>query len=253
MAARCSGRPFAIPRTATSGSPPVNGHCVYSPSHPKLVRERSRMSNHPEVSSPVAAAPGVPVDAGGTPDGGIATLPPFDERPLDHSPIDPRTGEPRRPFLIWLAAGLGLVSLVFVIGALGLVMWNSIEGFAEASWVNGRMETDPGSWVRVAFSVVNAVIGAAVGGATAFVGYHIFIGAEWTKWGALAATAVSAASLMLTPLAAISIVPIAISAILVWLPPCRRYFAAWTALRADRTPPLEVPERVYYGPLPRYR
>ncbi|WP_028709193.1 hypothetical protein [Propionicicella superfundia] len=208
------------------------------------------------ATSVTPPAPGSPAPAGMVAmpvDGGIATLPPPDETPRDRSPLSPRTGEPRRPILIWVAAGLGLAATAIVAVALALVMWNSIPAFAEASWINARMQTDPGSWVRVAFSIINAVVAAGVGGATAFVGYHAFSGADWTRWGAIAAAAVSLLSLMLTPLAAASIAPAALAALVVWLPPCRRYFNAWTAFREWKVTRVALPERIAYGPLPRYR
>jgi hypothetical protein len=187
------------------------------------------------------------------PDGGIATLPPPDDTPSDRSPLNPRTGEPRRPLLIWVASGLGLVATAIVAVAIALVMWNSIEAFADASWINARMETTPGSWVRVAFSILNTILAAGVGGASAFVAYHVFAGADWTRWGGIAATALSLLSLMLTPLAAVSIAPTAAAAGLVWLPPCRRFFNAWTAHREWKVARVTLPERISYGPLPRYR
>ncbi len=183
----------------------------------------------------------------------IATLPPLEDRPRDQSPIDVRTGEPQRPLLIWAAASLPFVGTVIVAVAIGLVMWNSIPNFAEASWINGRMPTDPGSWVRVAFSVINAMVAVLVGGSAAFLGYNIFTGRDWTRIGGIITAVLSFASLLLTPLAAISVIPIAVGAGLTWLPGCRRFFNAWSAHRRGSSGGLTAPERVYYGPLPRYR
>lgn len=186
-------------------------------------------------------------------DGGIATLPPLDEQPRNQSPIDERTGQPKRPLLIWIAAGLPFVGTGLVAVAIGLVLWHSIPDFANASWLNGTMATDPGSWVRVAFSVINSALAALVGGTAAFLGYNIFTGRDWTRIGGIVVTAISFAALMLTPLAAIAIAPIAIGSALTWLPGCRKFFNAWTACRRGTRRLVPVPERVFYGPLPRYR
>ncbi len=131
-------------------------------------------------------------------------------------------------------------------------MWNSIADFAHASWINGLMRTDKGSWVRVAFSIINAVLAAFVAGAPAFVGYYAFVGSRWTRWGGIAATLISLFSLALTPLAALSIIPTAISAGLLWLRPSRRYVNAWTAQREWKVTQLDLPDRIRYGPVPRY-
>lgn len=190
--------------------------------------------------------------APGPHDGGIATLPPLDDATVERSPINPSTGEPRRPPVIWISALLGYLATVIVAVAVSQVLWRSVESFAEASWINQTMDTDPGSWVRVAFSIINAVTAAVVGGASAFVAYHAFCGAGWTRWGGIAATGISLLSLLLTPLAAISIAPTAIAAGLLWLRPARRYFNAWDAQREWKVRTVALPASIRYGPVPRY-
>lgn len=189
----------------------------------------------------------------GPDDGGIATLPPPDEVHPQRSPLNPRTGEPRRPVTIWLSTTFGYAATTIVAIAITLVMWNSIESFAEASWMNNRMPTDPGSWVRVAFSIINVVVAAGVGGSTAFVAYYAFCGSGWTRWAGLVSAAICAATLTLTPLAMIAMIPAAVSAGLLWLPASRRYFNAWTALREWKITRVALPDTIHYGPVPRYR
>lgn len=216
---------------------------------------------HPPQPAPLGAhqpqpgwpAPTHPADLpAAADDGGVATLPPLESQPRDHSPIDDRTGQPKRPPLIWIAGILPFAGTAVVGVAIGLIFWDSIPNFKAASWVNGTMDTDPGSWVRVAFSVINAVIAAVVGGSAAFLGYNIFTGKDWTRIGGIVATVVACAALMLTPLAAAAIAPVAIAAALTWLPGCRRFFNAWTAFRRGNGRQVVPPPQIHYGPLPRY-
>ncbi len=185
--------------------------------------------------------------------GGIATLPSLPDANTALAPIDPRSGEPRRPWTIWVATVLCYLTGAIVAVALGMIFLDAITKFAVASWLTGTVQTEPGSWLRVLLVCCCALIAAAVAGAAGVVGYHAWNGRGWTKIGGIVATVVAALSLMLTPLAAVSIAPVAIAAGLVWLPVSGRFFATFEALRRP-VPPMPAPlHNVYYGPLARFR
>lgn len=185
--------------------------------------------------------------------GGIATLPILPEANTALAPIDPRSGEPRRPWTIWVATILCYLTGAIVALALGIIFLDAITKFAVASWLTGTVQTEPGSWLRVLLVCCCALIAAAVAGAAGVVGYHAWNGRGWTRIGGIVATVVAALSLMLTPLAAVSIAPVAIAAGLVWLPVSGRFFATFEALRHP-VPSVPAPlHNVYYGPLARFR
>src|SRR4051812_11115824 len=89
---------------------------------------------------PIVPAPDVPSPA---PDAAIATLeaPPT---PVGTVPDDPRTGEPRVPWVVRIASALSFTAVATVVVPLLLVYWDAIpkENFARASWLMGQFVTE---------------------------------------------------------------------------------------------------------------
>ncbi|MDQ7991117.1 MAG: hypothetical protein AAGC63_00145 [Propionicimonas sp.] len=184
-----------------------------------------------------------------------------------------RTAEPTRVWTVWLAAFTCYLATAVIGAATLVVYWNAaVTGsltldeasgdwryeyddsrFAQASWLMGQFDTEPGSLGRVLLAVAVTVIALLIGAAAAITGYYAYDGRRWTRWSALATLALSSLSLMLNPLAWPVIGLAAIAAIALWLPPSGRYFAAWRAVRHREPVFSEPPDQVWYGPLPKYR
>ncbi|MCA0252546.1 MAG: hypothetical protein LCH76_09720 [Actinobacteria bacterium] len=189
------------------------------------------------------------------------------------SPISARTGEPTRVWTIWVAAVASYLAVAVIGVATVMIYWNAavigsltfdqasgewtyeFDGgrFAQAAWLMGQFETEPGSLGRVLLAVAVTVIALLIGISAAITGYYVYDGRAWTRWSALIALGLSGLSLMLNPLAAAAIGLTALAAGAVWLPPSSRYFAAWRAVR-HHEPVFSPPhDDVRYGPLPRFR
>lgn len=184
----------------------------------------------------------------------IATLdaPPV---PVAIVPDDPRTGEPRIPWVVRIASVLSQLAVAVVIGSLLWVYWRAVDvdGFASASWLMGQFVTEPGSLGRVLLAVAVTVIALVVCAPPAITGYYAWTGYRWTRVSGLIGAAVSFGALTLVPPAWAAIPLAAVAAGLLWLPAATRYFAAWTARRHPAEVFAPPTTDVYYGPLPRYR
>lgn len=184
----------------------------------------------------------------------IATLdaPPV---PVAIVPDDPRTGEPRIPWVVRIASVLSQLAVAVVIGSLLWVYWRAVDvdGFASASWLMGQFVTEPGSLGRVLLAVAVTVIALVICAPLAITGYYAWTGYRWTRVSGLIGAAVSFGALTLVPSAWAAIPLAAVAAGLLWLPAATRYFAAWTARRHPAEVFAPPTTDVYYGPLPRYR
>lgn len=184
----------------------------------------------------------------------IATLdaPPV---PVAIVPDDPRTGEPRIPWVVRIASVLSQLAVAVVIGSLLWVYWRAVDvdGFASASWLMGQFVTEPGSLGRVLLAVAVTVIALVVCAPLAITGYYAWTGYRWTRVSGLIGAAVSFGALTLVSPAWAAIPLAAVAAGLLWLPAATRYFAAWTARRHPAEVFAPPTTDVYYGPLPRYR
>nr|NLI49238.1 hypothetical protein [Propionibacterium sp.] len=168
-------------------------------------------------------------------------------------PIDPRTGEPRRPWLAWLGGGLLFSAAAVVVVALLLVMWDSVTRFPEAAWLNRVVPTNLGDPVRVLLVVGDFAIALIVSVAAVIAGFYGWAGHRWARWASLVALGLGAGTFALNWLAPWGLLPLAAGAVLWWLPPLRGFFAAWDAVRHPQPARRERPAGVVYGPLPRYR
>ncbi len=187
-------------------------------------------------------------------------MPDADRVPVDAAgagspgwPVDPRSGEPRRPALAWLAAGLHVAAAAVVTVALLVVMWDSVRRFPEASWLHRTTATNLGDPVRILLVVGDFAIALAIGAAASVAGFYGWAGHRWARWAGLVALALAGGTFALNWLAPWALLPLAAGALLWWLPPLRGFFTAWDAVRHPRPRPAAEPGRVLYGPLPRYR
>ncbi len=177
----------------------------------------------------------------------------LDQLGLDRRGLDPRTGEPRRPGVIWAATALFYAGIGAVTAGLLLAFWQSIDTFETAAWLNGVWPTEPGSGWRVPIVTALFLVTVLIGYASIVAGYYAWLGYAWTRWAGLVAVAVSLLALLMNPLAIAGIPLVAAGAALLWTPASRRFFGQWTALRHPEPTYPTVVDEVYYGPLPRYR
>jgi hypothetical protein len=168
-------------------------------------------------------------------------------------PINPRTGEPRRPVVIVVATALCWLAVAITAASVLWVYWDAISHFAEASWLMGRFVTEPGSLARVLLAVAVTVVAIIIGTANAIVGYYAFTGYRWTRIAGLISAALTCGALVLNELGWYAIPAAVLGAALLWLPPAKKFFIAWTARRHPQQVFAPPTVDVVYGPLPRYR
>jgi len=221
----------------------------------------------PTVHQPPAGAPGHAAESTAASTGQIETLAPVQVEPPHLAPLNQRTGQPARPWTIWLSTVLLFAGAIAVTVGMSLAMWamaspwervqpegwTKIDKFNEATWLTAQFPSEPASGLRVLFAILCCLIGVVVAGSAAVVGYYAFSGYRWTRFGALVALGLSLLSLLLTPIASISIALIALGAAPLWLPASTRYFTRWRMIRHPEVAYAEPVDHVVYGPLPRYR
>lgn len=225
-----------------------------------------------QVEQTATASPAAP-EAGGELLPGIATWAAPDPSAGTPVPLSRRTGEPTRVWTIWVASVASYLAIATLAVALAMIYWRAAvigsltfdeatgewtyqfdsSTFTQASWLMAQFDTEPGSLERVLLAVAVTLIVLLIGIACAITGYYAYDGRRWTRWSALIALALSAMALMLNPLALGAIGLAAIAAGAVWLPVSGRYFETWRAARHHEPVFSEPPDRIHYGPLPRYR
>ncbi|WP_300083339.1 hypothetical protein [Propioniciclava sp.] len=169
--------------------------------------------------------------------------------------INPRTGEPARPWSIWAATALLYTGTALVFAGLGVAFWVGIDiaSFNSATWLHSVVPAEPGSLVRVALVTGEFVIAMLVGAGALIAGYYGWWGYRWSRWAGLVAVAVALGALVLNPLAYGGIAAIAVGAGLLWLPGSQAFLTRWHVRRNPAPPEPTIVDDVYYGPLPRYR
>lgn len=217
------------------------------------------MSQSYDARGPAVAAPPAPVGQAGPaaalPITEIATLPALPPATVGGHEVSDRTGEPKRPVLLGLACGLLVTGAVLAAAGLVKVLWDSatIAGFPTAArmltWVP---DLNPVSFTAIVMVLLVALTGAAVSAGAGIVAYNAWNGISWARIGGLVAVGVSLLTILLNPLAMVAMAPIAVGAVLLWLPPVTRYVAAWRVIRQPRTAVPHFATDVTYGPLPRY-
>lgn len=158
--------------------------------------------------------------------------------------------EATRPALVWVASGLLYAGVGIVIAALLMTMWFSIIDFTSSCTLGTVFPTPLGDPLRILFAVIMWI--AAVGTATlaSITAYYSWKGYAWTRWFGLITVAVGLSSFTMNWLAPICLVPLAIGAGMLWLPPCRAFFASCAPQPADV--PATSRTSIFYGPAPRY-
>ena len=236
-----------------SNSQPPPGPARLAPPQPHLP---------PTVVQPVPTMP-IPAQSSGS----IQTLQVADSAPSGLARVSERSGQPVRPWTIWVTAALMFAAAITVTVGLLVAMWamaspwvevgdnewNKVDKFNEATWLTAQFPSEPASTWRVFFAIVCCAIAVLVAGVASVVGYYAFAGYRWTRIGALVAIGVSLSSLLLSPTAAVSIAFVALGAAPLWLPATKRFFARWHLIRHPEIAYAEPIEQVFYGPLARYR
>ncbi|MCE1174931.1 MAG: hypothetical protein LWW77_10040, partial [Propionibacteriales bacterium] len=197
-------------------------------------------SPQPTATEPVTTAPA----------GEIATLPPTPT--TDRVGLNPRTGEPRRPWLIgvstvssWLAATAAGASLLWT-------YWVAVTDYFGSSWLTAQFK-ELLIWQEVLLMVALTVAVLAVAISAVITGYYAWFGHRWTRIAGIVSGVVSGLVLLLNPVGWAAIPLAIIGAGLLWTPRASSFFDAWANHRHPQTafaPPLTS---VRYGPLPRYR
>lgn len=203
---------------------------------------------------PQPVAPPAPMEPAAAGPGAIATIDP-PPQPVATVPDDPRTGEPRVPWVVRIASALSFLAVANVAGAVLVVYWDAVDrfAFAKASWLMGQFETEPGSLGRVLLAVAVTVITLLVAIPQAITGHYAWTGYRWTRISALIGAALSVGVLTLNQWAWPTIAFAALAAGLLWTPPADRFFRTWQARRHPGQHFSPPTTDVYYGPLPRYR
>lgn len=174
--------------------------------------------------------------------------------------VNPRTGEPRRPWAVWVAAILLFTGVAVVVAGVLWTWWLSVETWLEASWLHawasdaaGELTLGQLAWLRAGLAIGEFVVAVLVGAAALIAGYYGWRGYRWTRWAGVLAVVVSCAALLLHPVAWAGVPLVLLGAIALWLPPAGRFFAQWHGVRHPAPAYPELAEHVVYGPLPRYR
>lgn len=189
------------------------------------------------------------------PASGIATLAAASDPTIDHL-----TGEPRRPWTAWAAVVLLDLGVAVVVAGLLWTWWLSVREWPDAAWTHARaadqfarLSRGQVAWARAGLAVGEFAAAVVVGAAAVVAGYYGWRGHAWTRWAGIVATVLSGAALLLHPVAWGGIPFVVLGAGALWLPPTRRFFARWQAVRHPEPHYPDLVDAVPYGPLPRYR
>lgn len=168
--------------------------------------------------------------------------------------VHPVTGEPRRPWSIWAAVALSYLGVATVVVGMLLAFYASkdIDRFAGATWLNGVVETEPGSLIRIAMVTGLFTVTMAIAAGALIAGYHAWRGHSWTRIASLVAIGVGVLSLLGNVWMIASLLPIALAAGAIWLPSSKAFFDAWHARRHPTLERRAAGADIFYGPLPRY-
>ncbi|MFT3888003.1 MAG: hypothetical protein QM713_07565 [Arachnia sp.] len=185
----------------------------------------------------------------------IATLPPLEElQPgVERSP---RTGEPRRPVVVGIAAALTYLAAAAVAVAYGAHWWDAAhpETYPSSARLISWVKPDPGKWLSLTLEGVLAAAAVLAAGAPAVSAFQAWNGWRWSRWAGLIGIALTGGFLAITSTWALPALALAVvGAALLWLPPVARYLADWDRVRAERPVPYRRPDSIFYGRLPRFR
>lgn len=181
----------------------------------------------------------------------IATLPPS-VLPTSTVGLNPRTGEPRRGWLIRLATISCGLAAVTTSASLLWCYWIAVTDYFHASWLTAQFTE------LLKVYVVLLVVGLTTAAllvviSNVITGYYGWFGYRWARVAGIVSGALSPLTLLINPIGWLAIGFALVGAGLLWLPAAKSFFDAWQAHRhplTDFAPPLGS---VFYGPLPRYR
>lgn len=185
----------------------------------------------------------------------IETLPPVEEL-RRVVPLSPRTGEPPRPALAFIAAATSYLAAGAVAAVYALHWWQAAhpESYPASARLIEWVAPEPGKWLSL--TLEGALAGAAVisAGAVAVAGFQGWNGWRWSRWaGLVALLLVGGFAVVTSDWGFIAVGLALVTATTLWLPPMTRYFRHWHEVRTTRPPPYRRPERIHYGRLPRFR
>ncbi|HMR12441.1 MAG TPA: hypothetical protein PKE42_01785 [Arachnia sp.] len=185
----------------------------------------------------------------------IATLPPLEELQPGVA-RSPRTGEPRRPAVLGVAAVVLYLAAAAVAVAYGIHWWEAAhpETYPASARLVDWVDPDPGKWLSLTLEGVLSAAAVIAAGAPAVAGFQAWNGWRWGRWAGLLAVALTGGFAALTNGWGFVAVGLAVvGSALLWLPPVGRYLADWDRVRAGRPIPYRRPESILYGRLPRFR
>lgn len=185
----------------------------------------------------------------------IESLPPLSQI-SNEVPLSPRTGEPRRPALVAIAATLCCLAVASLAFAYGWHWYRAAYSttYPISAHLTQWVEPEPGKWLSLFFEFVYAALVGVAGGAAGVVGFHAWNGRRWTRIGGFVAVAIAGITALLMNLyGLIAVGLVALATILLWLPPLRRYFNQWARLDAKEADRYRRPETIHYGRLPRFQ
>lgn len=185
----------------------------------------------------------------------IATLPPLAEI-NDDIPLSPRTGEPRRPFVVLLGAISSYLAVAALAWAYALHWWRAVhpDTYATSSRLVEWLAPDPGMWLSLTLEGALALALVAAAGAVGVAGFQAWNGWRWSRPAGLVALALVGGFAAITnDWAFIGVGLAAVTAACAWLPAAARYFRLWDRVRGQRPERYRRPAWIFYGRLPRFR
>lgn len=185
----------------------------------------------------------------------IATLPPIEEL-HDGVPLSPRTGEPRRPAVLLVAAVILYLVVPAVAFAYGWHWYRAAfqEHYPISSHIVQWLDPEPGKWLSLTLEFVHAGVAGLAAAAAGVVGFHAWNGHRWTRWGVVIALALNGLVATLTNLYGLIGVGLVVAgAALLFLPRISYYFREWDEVRAHEQERYRRPATIHYGRLPRFR
>lgn len=185
----------------------------------------------------------------------IRTFPPLPVK-QDEFGLSERTGEPRRTPAVTAATVLGYLSAAATAVMYARFWWRAAhhDTFSTSAQLLIWAAPPPGSWKAIVLVVALTAVAALMAAAPCVIAYNIWDGYRWTRHGGIVSVLIVAGgALLFAKLGWTAVVLAAGSAILAWLPQCDRFFQQWSGVRRTQPPPATGYQRVYYGPLPRYR
>jgi len=181
----------------------------------------------------------------------IATLPPLVPESATGYPTSERTGEPRRPLVVWVIMALCWLSVAVTIVAFAR-WWHMaamITTLFDSARVFGWAQPNPVSFGAIALVIVVAIIGVLMVAAAGAVAYNTWTGQPWVRWAGLIAVGVLGLSFLLNWWFSAALAPVAVAAGLLWLPAVRRFCTAMAGFHAVK-PVVPRTSDIRYGPQP---